>query len=352
MAITPVTPVTGRPIRLAVVGAGSMGMNHVRVVRDFPDDAVELVGVAEPHAPTLARVVSRYHVAGSPEYRALLDQTRPDVVAVVVPTHLHYEVAAYALDAGLHVLVEKPIATTAEEALALIDLARVRGVHLVVGHVERSNPAILELKRRLDGGALGRLYSLQARRLGPFPPRIREVGVILDLATHDLDAMRYLTGSEVVHLFAEAQQRLRQRHEDLLLGVTRFANDALGLLDVNWLTPTKVRELSVTGERGMFLVNYLTQDLYFYENDYSATTWEALRTTAGVSEGTMTRLKVQKAEPLRLEYENLLAAVRGEAAPRVTGEDGLVVLRLAQQLVQAAQTREVVACGVPTAPAR
>jgi UDP-N-acetylglucosamine 3-dehydrogenase len=330
------------PLNVAVVGAGSMGMNHLRVLKDFGEEQVRLVGVAEPQPAALARASNRFQVRGFSDYREMIAETRPDVVAIVVPTDLHFEAASHALDAGVSVLVEKPITATVEQAEQLIALARARGARLAVGHVERFNPAVLELKRQLDGGNVGRIFYLHARRLGPFPPRIRDVGVILDLATHDLDVMRYLAGSEVRHVFAETQQRVHQTHEDLLLGLIRFGNAAIGMLDVNWLTPTKIRELTVTGERGMYLVNYLSQDLYFYENDYTATEWDALRSLTGVSEGTMTRLKVQKSEPLRLEWENVLAAVRDGTDVKVTGEDGLGVLRLAHQLIQAAQKSEVV----------
>jgi predicted dehydrogenase len=336
------------PLKIAVVGAGSMGMNHLRVLSDFDDATAQLVAVAESHAPHLARAIKRFHVAGFADYRTMIEEIHPDLVAVVVPTQLHYEVASFALDAGCNVLVEKPIAGEIEEALALIDLAATRGVRLAVGHVERFNPAVLTLKQRLDEGQLGKLFYLHARRLGPFPPRIRDVGVILDLATHDLDAMRYLTGSEVERVFAETQQRVHQQHEDLLVGVVRFDSGAIGMLDVNWLTPTKVRELTVTGEGGMYVANYLTQDLYFYENDYAPTNWEALRSVAGVSEGTMTRLKINKAEPLRLEYEDVISTIANDTQPTVTGEDGLAVLRLARQLIQATQAGEVVSCATPT----
>lgn len=332
-------------LRVAVIGAGSMGSNHIRVLRDMGDGDVELVGVADPQPDALARAAKRFHVEAYAEFRELLEAKRPDLVAVVVPTNQHYAVASFALDAGMHVLLEKPISRTVEEAEALIDLTDARGVQLAVGHVERFNPAIIELKRRLDAGELGRIFTLHARRLGPFPPRIRDVGVILDLATHDLDVMRYLTGREVAHLFAEAQRRVHASHEDMLLGLLRFEDEVIGMLDVNWLTPTKVRDLMVTGERGMYAVNYLTQDLYFYENDYTTTNWDALRSISGVSEGTMTRLKVQKAEPLRLEYESVLAAIRDDTPVRVSGRDGLAVLRLAHQLVQAAETGSKVLSG-------
>jgi UDP-N-acetylglucosamine 3-dehydrogenase len=332
------------PIKVAVVGVGSIGMNHLRVLSDFPDDQVQVVGVAEPDARLLAHAVDRFHISGYANYRELFAERKPDAVAVAAPTNLHYAISADALDAGMHVLIEKPMATNINDALALVDLARVRGRVLAVGHVERFNPAIIELKQRMDAGELGHIFSLHARRLGPFPPHIHDVGVILDLATHELDVMRYLTGAEVIHVFAETQQRIHQSHEDLLLGVLRFSDDAIGVLDVNWLTPAKVRELSVTGERGMYQANYLTQDLYYFENDYTTTSWETLRSIAGVSEGTMTRLKVQKAEPLLMEHKNFLAAVRGDEQVRVTGEDGLTALRLAFQLVEAASAQEVVAC--------
>jgi predicted dehydrogenase len=319
-----------------------MGANHLRVLRDLGDDVAHLQAVAEPDDSVRELALRRFGVQGFADYREMIGDKKPDLVVVAAPTHLHHEIASCALEQGAHVLVEKPIASTLEEAAELVALARKHRLWLAVGHVERFNPAIQALKLLLERDSLGRLYYLHARRLGPFPPRIRDVGVILDLATHDLDVMRYLTRSEALHVYAEAQQRIHQTREDLLLGLVRFDNGAIGMLDINWLTPTKVRELSVTGERGMYHVNYLTQDLYFYENDYTSVTWDALRSLSGVSEGTMTRLKVQKAEPLRLEYEDVLAALRDDRAPTVTGEDGLAALRLAHQLIEASQASRVV----------
>ena len=324
-------------LNIAVIGTGSMGMNHLRVLRDFNEEHVHIVGVAETYEPNLKMAVSRFHVPGYTDYREMVEKAQPDLVAVVVPTHLHFEVASYILDRGINVLLEKPMASNSEEALALIQLAQMRNAKLAIGHVERFNPAVIEVKRRLAAGELGQVFHLHARRLGPFPPRIRDVGVTLDLATHDIDVMRYLADAEVEHVYAETQRRIHSTHEDLLLGVLRFTNQAIGVLDVNWLTPTKVRELSITGEKGMYLVNYLTQDVYFYENDYTTTTWDALRSLTGVSEGTMTRLKIQKAEPLRLEYEDVMTAIQQDALPTVTGEDGLAVLKVVSQLAEAKQ---------------
>jgi UDP-N-acetylglucosamine 3-dehydrogenase len=327
-------------VRVAVVGAGSMGMNHLRVLKDFEEERVQLVGVAETHEPTLKCAMSRFHVAGYTDYRQMVEQTHPNLVAVVVPTNLHSEVTSYALDRGINVLIEKPIASTIEESLALLQLARIRGAKIAVGHIERFNPAVVELKRQLQIGALGQMFHLHARRIGPFPPRIRDVGVTLDLASHDIDIMRYLANAEIEHVYAQTQRRVHSTCEDLLLGFLRFTNDVLGMLDVNWLTPTKIRELTVTGEKGMFLVNYLTQEVYFYENDYSTTNWDTIRSLAGVSEGTMTRLKVQKAEPLQLEYEDIITAIVADIQPTVSGEDGLAVLKVVEQLIASTQREE------------
>jgi predicted dehydrogenase len=332
------------PVRVAVVGAGSMGMNHLRVLSDFDESLVHLVGVADSSDLALARAALRFHVAGFTSYQHLIFETCPDLVAVVVPTNLHFEVAAHALDKGISVLIEKPIASTPEEALTLIQLAHVRRARIAVGHVERFNPALIALKRLLAANSLGQIYSLHARRIGPYPSRIRDVGVTLDLATHDLDAMRYLIDADIERAYAETQRCIEREHEDLLFGIIRFTNGAVGMLDVNWLTPTKVRELSVTGECGMYQVNYLSQELYYFENDYSPVTWDALRSQMGVSEGTMTRLKVQRAEPLRAEYEDILAALHDDREPTVTAEDGLAVLRLAYQLISSTRVGEVVTC--------
>ncbi len=334
-------------IKVAVIGAGSMGMNHLRVLKDFDGEQIQLVGFAETSEPALKRAMHRFHVPGYADYRQMVEETQPDLVTVVVPTHLHFEVASYVLDRGINVLLEKPITTSIDEAQSLIQLARLRNTKLAVGHIERFNPAIIQLKHRIVGGELGRIFHLHARRLGPYPPRIRDVGVTLDLATHDIDVMRYLADAEVEHVYAETQRRIHNQYEDLLLGILRFSNDAIGMLDVNWLTPSKVRELSITGEKGLYLVNYLTQDIYFYENDYTTTTWDALRSMTGVSEGTMTRFKVHKAEPLRLEYEDVLSAIRSDTAPTVTGEDGLAVLKIAYQLTATVPREDMkVAMGV------
>ena len=331
--------------RVAVVGAGAMGGHHLRVLREL--DSARLVGLADADHAVAVHAAGRYGIPAYASHQELLERERPDAVTVAVPTSGHFDVVMAALRAGCHVLVEKPIASTLEQAREMIAEAGRRRLVLTVGHIERFNPAVIELRRRLEAGQLGRLFQLHARRLGPFPSRIRDVGVVVDLATHDLDLMRWLGGSEPVRLYAETSREIHTTNEDLMSGLVRFGNDSVGVLEINWLTPTKIRELTVTGERGMFRVDYLTQDLYYYENPVAAdgrwATMSLLR--GGVDEGSMTRYALRRREPLATELDAFLAAARGEAPPVVGGEDGLVALRLALALIESARTHGAVCPG-------
>lgn len=327
--------------RVAVVGVGAMGRNHARVYREMPD--VDLVAVVDSDEDLAKHVAKIYATEAYTDLRRMIDQARPEAVSVAVPTQAHFAAAMTLLDAGCHVLVEKPIAASLEEAGELVaQAARSRRI-LMVGHIERYNPAVVELKRRLEMGQLGRIFGISARRLGPFPARVRDVGVVLDLATHDLDVMRYLTGSEVVRLYAETRRRVHTLNEDLFSGMLRFADDTIGVLEINWLTPTKIRELMVTGERGMFRADYLTQDLAFYENGLvEGTRWEAIDVLRGVTEGVMTRFAFARTEPLRAELDMFVGSVQGRVARCLDGSDGEKALALALALMRSAEASQAI----------
>lgn len=328
-------------IRVAVIGAGMMGRNHARVYGDLP--GVELVGVADVNVEAATVVARQYGGKGYSDFAQLLDEQRPAAVSIAVPTVDHLPVALKVIERGIHLLIEKPIAHTIDQAKRIIAAAERAGVQLMVGHIERFNPAVEALKQRLAHGELGRVFQIDARRQGPFPARVKDVGVVIDLAVHDLDVMRYITGSEVQRVFAETERRIHSTQEDLLSGLVRLSNGTVGTLTVNWLTPTKIRELYVTGERGMFRVDYLTQDLYFFENaTATGPQWEPLQMLRGVSEGQMIRYVVAKREPLRAELEAFLSAVRGEVAVAVTGQDGVNALTLAQAVVSSGREQRVI----------
>jgi UDP-N-acetylglucosamine 3-dehydrogenase len=327
--------------RVAVIGAGAMGRNHVRVFKEMP--GVDLVGVADFDRETACRVADSAGCLGFGSHQELLEAVHPQAVTVAVPTNAHHAVVTELLQAACHVLVEKPIAATVEEADELIELAAAARRVLAVGHIERFNPVVQELKRRLREGQLGRVFQLNARRLGPFPHRIRDVGVVVDLATHDLDIMRYLTEAEVVRAFAETKREIHTTNEDLVSGLLRFDNGIVGLLEINWLTPSKIREITVTGERGMLKADYLTQDLYFHENAEAVPAgWDQIAILRGVSEGSITRYAVGKREPLRMELEDFIAAAAGQAARFTTGLDGREALRLALAMIRSGELGETV----------
>jgi len=328
-------------MKVAVIGVGSMGKNHARVYADLPN--VQLVGVADANETTAQSVAEQYRATPYTDFRVMLDTEKPDAVSIVTPTVEHLSVAQAVIERGIHLLIEKPIAFRVDEARKIIELARTAGVKLMIGHIERFNPAIQALKSRLDAGELGRVFQIDARRQGPFPARVKDVGVVIDLAVHDLDVMRYLTGAAVQRVFAETERRIHSTYEDLLEGLVRFDDSTIGTLAINWLTPTKIRELVVTGEKGMFRADYLTQDLYFYENaTATAEGWDALRILRGVSEGRMVRYVVRKQEPLRAELAAFAAAVENNTPAPVSGKDGLLALALAQALVGSGQTHNVV----------
>jgi predicted dehydrogenase len=240
------------------------------------------------------------------------------------------------MDRGIHLLVEKPIAATLADGDKMVRRAHDEGLRLAVGHIERYNPAIDELKRRLDMGELGTIFQFHARRLSPYPDRIQDAGVVLDLAIHELDVMTCLDETPVERIYAETRRRVHPQREDMLTGLLRFSSGAVGVLDINWLTPTKIRTLSVTGERGMFVVNYLLQDLVFYENTrISADAWGILE-ILGVGEGNMVRYRISKMEPLKREIQAFASAVERGEDPPVTGEDGVRALRLALAIQESA----------------
>jgi predicted dehydrogenase len=328
-------------IKVAVIGVGSMGRNHARVYSELPE--VELVAVADVDGQVANKVASQFGVKAYVVYQQMLEVECPQAVSIAVPTALHEEVTTAALKAGAHVLVEKPIAATLEEGQRLIELAKRMNRQLMVGHIVRFNPAMQALKQKLTDGELGRIFQIFCRRAGPFPARIRDVGVVIDLAPHDVDIMRFLTGLDPMRVFAETERQIHTDHEDLLWGMLRFPDGVVGCMEINWLTPTKIREVLVLGERGMFRVDDLTQDLYFYENaQANSTVWPALQTLKGVSEGSMTRYALQRYEPLKAELQAFLKAVEEGSSVPVSGEDGLAALRLTLAMVQSGKMHQVI----------
>ncbi len=328
-------------LKAAVIGVGSMGRNHARVYRETEN--VQLVAIADKSAQTAAKVGASYAVPHFTDFEALLDECKPDLVSLAVPTALHLEVGAQLIERGVHVLIEKPIAATVAEGEKLIALAKKHNVVLAVGHIERFNPAVMELRRRLREGMAGRIYKIHTERLSPYPSRIQDAGVVIDLASHDIDLLRYLLNNEeITRLYGETLQTINSDREDMFNGLIRFRSGAVGVLDVNWITPTKIRRLTVTGARGMFRCDLLSQELFFYENENAPSQWDSLSILRGVTEGNIIGIRIQRHEPLAAELNDFVNAVSQERPPTVTGEDGLETLRIALDFVRSGKEVEVV----------
>ncbi len=318
-------------LRVAVIGVGAMGANHVRVLSELPE--AELVAVADLDETRLPHDGS---VRAYRDYRELLAEERLDAVSIAVSTRRHLEVALACIERGVPVLVEKPLAADVEECERLRDAAEAAGVPVVVGHVERFNPAVQELKRRLDAGELGRVLQVRARRVGPFYQRGRDVGVVHDLATHDIDVFRHLLRCEVERVQAETKRGLRTEYEDALIGLLRFEDGVVGALEVNWLTPVKVRELTVLGERGLFVVDLLSQELRFYQSDMG----EAPDDGEGRPE--LAVFPDPGQAPLRAELAAFLRMARRLEPPPVSAADAIATMRVAEALVESARRGEAV----------
>jgi predicted dehydrogenase len=210
-----------------------------------------------------------------------------------------------------------------------------------VGHIERFNPAIVELGRLLDAGWLSAIFAISSRRAGPFPARIRDVGVTVDLATHDVDILCAIAGERPLRLSAETAKRIHAEHEDLLFGLMSFPSGAVAMLDVDWLTPAKRRQLTVLGEEGMFELDYLTQRLTFARATDTANP-RLIGGYAPTFESSIVELHVATGEPLVAELQAFLHVVRNGGRPLVDAAGGRWAVVLADALLTAARERRTV----------
>lgn len=327
-------------LRGAVLGLGMIGRHHARILQTSA--RIEFAGAVETGG-------DRYDSIRDPDLifdsiDRLLAAGRPDFAVVALPTDEHARAAIRLAEEGVHVLVEKPLAGTAAEAGAIIAACGQASVHGAVGHVERFNPALIDLRRRITAGQIGDVFLIASERIGPFPDRVRDVGVVKDLGTHDLDLVRWLSDSAVETLAAQVSHRMGRPHEDLVAVTGRLQSGTVFNVLVDWLSPTKVRRTRVVGERGMFLADTLTADLTFFENATVRSEWDSARALRGVSEGDSVRYAIARREPLLVELETFCDLIEGDPdAPVVTLDDGREAVELAEAVLEsAAASRTVV----------
>ncbi|MEO3744481.1 Gfo/Idh/MocA family oxidoreductase [Plantactinospora sp. B5E13] len=317
-------------LRAGLIGLGAMGRNHARILSNL--DGVELVGVVDPAGDTTGTL-------RAPVLRTVAEliALKPDYAVVACPTALHEQVGLELAAAGVCALIEKPLAPSDEAATRLVEAFESAGLVAGVGHIERYNPALQSLRTRLEAGELGDVYQVVTRRQGPYPHRIADVGVVMDLATHDIDLTAWVTGQEYVAVSARTVSRSGRAHEDMVAAVGQLADGTMVNHLVNWLSPLKERSTVITGARGCFVADTLTADLTFYANGAIDTEWEALRAFRGVAEGDMVRYAIPKREPLLVEHERFRDAVEGKESDIVTLRQGLRTVRVAASTLRSAR---------------
>jgi predicted dehydrogenase len=261
---------------------------------------------------------------------------------VAVPTAFHEEVGLALAEAGVHALIEKPLAVDVPAATRLADAFESRGLVGAVGHIERYNPALQSLRARLAQGELGDIYQVVTRRQGPVPARIADVGVVKDLATHDIDLTAWVTQEPYVSVSARTALKSGREHEDLVAAVGQLADGTVTSHLVNWLSPMKERVTVVTGDKGAFVADTLTADLTFHANGTVPTTWGSVAAFRGVSEGDMVRYAIAKPEPLQTEHEAFRDAVLGKDADIVTMRQGLATVAVAEAVLESAHAGRTV----------
>jgi predicted dehydrogenase len=327
-------------ITVGVVGLG-FGANHTRVLSELP--SVKLAAVCDKDEHRLAEVAHLRGAHAYDEFEAMLRDGKLDAVVVAAPEKLHVPFAKAALAAGCAVLVEKPLATSYEEALDLLQTPNA-DTKLMAGHIERFNPAVQELRRRVQAGEAGQVLHLAARRTAPMRERRQDVNVIHDSALHDIDAMRFVLGCEVESVFAMAQSGVRMPFEDSVSGVLRFAADgedtgAIGSLEVNWLSPLRIRELTVLGTKGIFVLDYAAQTLEFHQAaTRPAGTPRDWSTESSRLRDPSAQIPIKRREQLWLELSAFVEAVRSKGPMPVTGADALQTLAVADALTESART--------------
>ena len=327
--------VNGKKLRAGLIGLGMMGRHHARVLGSL--DGVELVAVADPGGDAHGVANGRPVLGGVEELIA----AGIDFAVVAVPTVFHAETGLALAEAGVHTLIEKPLAPDVESATQLTETFERAGLVGAVGHIERFNPSLQNLRKRLEHGELGEVFQVVTRRQGPFPNRIADVGVVKDLATHDIDSTAWVTRQSYTSISAHTAYRSGREHEDLIAMTGRLADGTVVNHLVNWLSPMKERVTIVTGEKGCFVADTLTADLTFYANASAPTipTWEAMQAFRGVSEGDMVRFAIPKPEPLRTELEAFRDAVLDVDGGRervVSMRQGLQVVRVAEAALDSA----------------
>ncbi|MEM2136541.1 MAG: Gfo/Idh/MocA family oxidoreductase [Candidatus Methanomethylicia archaeon] len=304
-------------VGVAVIGCGFWGRNHLRVLSE--NSRAELIAAVDVNQDVLEKVKMRYDVEVYRDYHEILGDKRIEAITICTPSTTHAKIALEVIESGKNVLVEKPMTITVDEAMKILNKAKTVEVKLMVGHIERYNPAVQRVKDIVRKGEIGEIVLISSRRVSRWPERIGDVGVIRDLAIHDLDLMRYITSREPTEIYAAAGS-LKHKYEDHANIILKFDSNPTAFIEANWITPKKIRELTVTGSEGRVVIDYITQEIRI--EDYNGVYIP----------------NIQYEEPLKRELENFINVVAGLEEPIVNGWDGLMAVYLCELALKSTKT--------------
>lgn len=292
-------------MRIAIIGLGVMGKNHYRVLKTL--EGAQVAALCDPVA-----VIAGEHVYKSPDQ--MLSEAKPDAAIIAVPTFLHKEIALKCMELGVPVLIEKPVAPTVEEGVSVLSASMEKGVKAAVGHIERFNPVVTALKKELAGKEI---YSISITRVGPFPPRIADVGILADLSVHDIDLIRFITGKQIKAVSIHKSKKIINHHEDNAVLSFKLEGDTVASITTNWLTPFKKRKIEAATKDAYYEADLMSQELTEYSS-YKENNSFAVRNCF-----------VQKGEPLRNELSCFVGFLKGAAAlDLATIEDSIATLEV------------------------
>jgi len=304
---------TVKKLRVAVIGTGFWGRNQTRVFSQLA--CAELVCICDANEATAKTIGAQFNVPYTNNVKELLSRKDVEAVTICTPTTTHQQIATQALKAGKHVLVEKPMTNTVSESRELLALAEEQDLRIMPGHIERFNPAVSYLKNLVDKGGLGSVMLLLARRVGRWPERIGDVGVVRDTAIHDIDLARYIFKDEVNTVYARTGN-MKHTKEDYAEVMLQFKHGGTAFIDANWLTPRKTRTLVVTGSEATVQLDYITQEMVVEDSEKTV------------------KPNIEKKEPLTIELTHFTESILNDQAFSVNGTDGLRVVEICESVLQ------------------
>ena len=315
-----------KQIKVAVIGLGNMGKHHVRNYSELGD--AHLVAVCDLQENLTNEFEKKYNCKGYTNLTKMLENERIDAVSITVPTALHYPIAFEVISKKIHVLIEKPICDTVEKAEKLLKLAETNHTIVMIGHIEPFNPAVQKLKEIIDNNELGKVTSLISRRVGAFPAQIKDANVIIDLAVHDIDIFSYILNKQPDTIYGNAGSALINGREDYAEIMLTYG-DQNGMMQVNWITPIRIRKLSVTGTKGYAELNYMTQELTVYESNYHEDHDDFGDFIIKFGNPTEHQIDIEKKEPLKEELNHFLLCIKENKKPLIHGKVGIQALQTA-----------------------